>query len=146
LLDAAPLGCRALEWNMADKKAPWPTEIRVQKDRGAMVVAFDDGVRFTLAAEYLRVESPSAEVQGHGPDERKTIPGKRNVKILEVHPVGNYAIRLVFDDLHSTGIYAWDYLYELGRDHAKRSARYLDELEAKGLSRDSAAPAKKHVH
>jgi DUF971 family protein len=131
---------------MAQEQTPWPTEIRVQKDRGAMMVAFEDGTRFTLSAEYLRVESPSAEVQGHSPDERKTVPGKRNVKILEVHPVGNYAVRLVFDDLHSTGIYSWDYLHELGRDHAKRFARYLDELETKGLSRESAAPAKKHVH
>jgi DUF971 family protein len=131
---------------MAEARTPWPTEIRVQKDRGSMVVAFEDGTRFTLTAEYLRVESPSAEVQGHSPDERKTVPGKRNVKILEVHPVGNYAVRLVFDDLHSTGIYSWDYLHELGRDHAKRFARYMDELETKGLSRDSAAPAKKHVH
>ncbi len=131
---------------MTEQKSPWPTEIRVQKDRSAIVVAFDDGANFTLSAEYLRVESPSAEVQGHNPDERKTVPGKRNVKILEVNPVGNYAVRLVFDDLHSTGIYSWDYLHELGRDHAKRFARYLEELEAKSMSRDSAAPSKKHVH
>jgi DUF971 family protein len=131
---------------MTDEKTPWPTEIRVQKDRSAMAVAFEDGAKFTLSAEYLRVESPSAEVQGHSPDERKTVPGKRNVKILEVNPVGNYAVRLVFDDLHSTGIYSWDYLHELGRDHAKRFSRYLDELETKGLTRDSGAAAKKHVH
>ena len=131
---------------MTEDKSPWPTEIRVQKDRGAIVVAFDDGASFTLSAEYLRVESPSAEVQGHSPDERKTVPGKRNVKILEVHPIGNYAVRLVFDDLHSTGIFSWDYLHELGREQAMRHARYLEELEAKGLSRDSAVPPKKHVH
>jgi DUF971 family protein len=110
-----------------------------------MAVTFDDGTSFTLPAEYLRVESPSAEVQGHSPDERKTVPGKRNVMILEVLPVGNYAVRLVFDDMHSTGIYSWDYLHELGRDHDKRFQRYLDELEAKGLSRDTPAPHK-HVH
>lgn len=131
---------------MPEENSPWPTELRVQKDRDALVVVFDDGTRFTLPAEYLRVESPSAEVQGHSPDERKTVPGKRNVRILEVLPVGNYAVRLVFDDLHSTGIYSWPYLHELGREQDKRFARYLDELAAKGLSRDNAAAAKKHMH
>jgi DUF971 family protein len=130
---------------MAEMNAPWPTEIRVLSNRSAMAVKFDDGVEFTLPAEYLRVESPSAEVQGHSPEERKTVPGKRNVMILEVQPVGNYAVRLVFDDMHSTGIYAWDYLYELGRDHETRFRRYLDELDAKGLSRDAGAP-RKHIH
>jgi DUF971 family protein len=130
---------------MAETNAPWPTEIRVLSNRSAMAVKFDDGVEFTLPAEYLRVESPSAEVQGHSPEERKTVPGKRNVMILEVQPVGNYAVRLVFDDMHSTGIYAWDYLYELGRNHETRFRRYLDELDAKGLSRDAGAP-RKHIH
>jgi DUF971 family protein len=130
---------------MAETNAPWPTEIRVLSNRSAMAVKFDDGVEFTLPAEYLRVESPSAEVRGHSPEERKTVPGKRNVMILEVQPVGNYAVRLVFDDMHSTGIYAWDYLYELGRDHETRFRRYLDELDAKGLSRDAGAP-RKHIH
>ena len=91
-----------------------------------------------MPAEYLRVKSPSAEVQGHAPEERKTVPGKRNVAILEVHPIGNYAVRLVFDDLHSTGIYSWDYLLELGRNHAANWRDYLDELAAKGLSREPA--------
>ena len=81
-----------------------------------------------MSAEYLRVESPSAEVQGHSPDERQIVPGKRNVMILEVHPVGNYAVRIVFDDMHSTGIYTWPYLHELGSDHEARFQRYLDEL------------------
>ena len=89
---------------------PWPTEIRLAKDKKTLTVAFDTGESFALAAEYLRVKSPSAEVQGHAPEERKTVPGKRNVQILEVQPVGNYAVRLVFDDMHSTGIYSWDYL------------------------------------
>lgn len=123
---------------MAEEKAPWPTEIRVLSNRSAMEVAFEDGTRFTLPAEYLRVESPSAEVQGHSPEERKTVPGKRNVMILEVQPVGNYAVRLVFDDMHSTGIYSWPYLHELGREQESRFQRYLDELSAKGLSRDAA--------
>jgi len=130
---------------MADDTTPWPTELRVLSDRKAMKVVFDDGAAFTLPAEYLRVESPSAEVQGHSPEERKTVPGKRNVMILEVQPVGNYAVRLVFDDMHSTGIFSWPYLYELGTDHGARFQRYLDELAAKGLSRDAATPHK-HVH
>jgi DUF971 family protein len=116
---------------------PWPTEVRLSKDRRGLTVAFEDGARFTLPAEYLRVESPSAEVQGHGPDERKTVPGKRAVEILEVLPVGNYAVRLVFDDMHSTGIYSWDYLHELGREQEARFQKYLDALEAQGLSREA---------
>ena len=116
--------------------SPWPTELRLAKDKKALVVTFDNGETHTLAAEYLRVVSPSAEVQGHSPDERKTVPGKRNVAILEVHPIGNYAVRLVFDDMHSTGIYSWDYLLELGRNHELKWQDYLDELAGKGLSRD----------
>jgi DUF971 family protein len=120
---------------------PWPTELRLAKDRKALAVSFDNGDRFSLDAEYLRVHSPSAEVQGHSPDERKTVPGKRDVAILEVQPVGNYAVRLVFDDLHSTGIFSWDYLSELGRNRERKWQDYLDELAGKGLSRD---PAKRH--
>lgn len=120
----------------AGEGGPWPTEIRLRKDRKALTVTFEDGGRFTLDAEYLRVKSPSAEVQGHAPEERKTVPGKRDVEILEVQPVGNYAVRLVFDDLHSTGIYSWNYLHELGRNRAAYWQDYLDELAAKGLSRD----------
>ena len=91
--------------NRSGPSSPWPTELRLAKDRKALTVTFDTGESFALEAEYLRVMSPSAEVQGHSPDERKTVPGKRNVAILEVHPIGNYAVRLVFDDMHSTGIY-----------------------------------------
>ncbi len=116
---------------------PWPTELRLAKDRKSLSVAFDNGEHFDLSAEYLRVKSPSAEVQGHSPDERKTVPGKREVMILELHPVGNYAVRLVFDDLHSTGIYGWDYLRELGRNREGYWQDYLDELAAKGLARDA---------
>ena len=119
----------------AHDTSPWPTEIRLHKDRAALTVAFDNGEAVSLPAEYLRVKSPSAEVQGHAPEERKTVAGKRNVHILEVLPVGNYAVRLVFDDLHSTGIYSWDYLRDLGRNHAAYWQDYLDELAAKGLSR-----------
>ena len=116
----------------------WPTEVRLAKDRKVLTVTFDGGDSFALAAEYLRVKSPSAEVQGHSPDERKTVPGKRNVMILEVNPVGNYAVRLVFDDLHSTGIFSWDYLLELGRSQPKYWQDYLDELAVKGMSREPA--------
>lgn len=115
---------------------PWPTELRLAKDRKSLTVAFDSGERFTFPAEYLRVKSPSAEVQGHAPEERKTVPGKRDVMILEVQPVGNYAVRLVFDDLHSTGIYSWDYFADIGRNHDRYWQDYLDELAAKNLSRD----------
>jgi DUF971 family protein len=115
---------------------PWPTELRLHKDRKALTVAFDNGERFELAAEYLRVKSPSAEVQGHSPDERKTVAGKRNVAILEVNPIGNYAVRLVFDDLHSTGIYSWEYFLDLGRHQDAYWRDYLDELAAKGLLRE----------
>ena len=121
--------------NRSDAR-PWPTELRLGKDRKALAVTFDNGERFALDAEYLRVMSPSAEVQGHSADERKTVPGKRHVAILEVHPIGNYAVRLVFDDMHSTGIYSWDYLAELGRDRMHKWQGYLDELAGKGLSRE----------
>jgi DUF971 family protein len=117
---------------------PWPTELRLHKDRKSLSVAFDSGETFDLAAEYLRVRSPSAEVQGHSPGERRTVAGKRDVRILELHPVGNYAVRLVFDDLHSTGIFTWDYLCELGRNRERYWSEYLGELAAKQLSR---APA-----
>jgi DUF971 family protein len=114
----------------------WPTEVRLRKDRRALRIAFESGEAFEFPAEFLRVLSPSAEVQGHSPDERKTVPGKRNVMVLEVHPIGNYAVRLVFDDLHSTGIFSWDYFLKLGRDQNRLWRDYLDELEAKGFSRD----------
>ena len=114
----------------------WPTELRLSKDRRALRVTFDDGAAFDFPAEYLRVTSPSAEVQGHSPSERKTVPGKRNVEIIAVEPVGNYAVKLRFDDMHDTGIYGWTYLYELGWKQAERWQDYLAELDAKGLSRD----------
>ena len=117
---------------------PWPTELRLQKDRKTLIVSFDSGQSFELPAEYLRVKSPSAEVQGHSPDERKTVPGKKNVMVLEIHPIGNYAVRLVFDDMHSTGIYSWDYFLDLGRNREKYWEAYLDELAAKGMSREPA--------
>jgi DUF971 family protein len=119
----------------------WPSELRLHKDRKTLTVTFEGGERFDLPAEYLRVKSPSAEVQGHSAEERKTVPGKRDVAILEVLPIGNYAVRLVFDDLHDTGIYGWSYLRELGRNYGRYWQDYLDELAAKNLSRDP--PAKR---
>ena len=121
---------------MNDAAQPWPTELRLHKDRKTLTIAFDNGDSFDLSAEYLRVRSPSAEVQGHAPNERKTVPGKRNVAILELKSIGNYAVRLVFDDLHSTGIYSWEYFLDLGRHQDAYWRDYLDELAAKGLSRD----------
>ena len=97
----------------------WPTELRLAKDRRSLRIAFDDGTAFDLPAEYLRVTSPSAEVQGHSPAERKTVPGKREVAIIGVEPVGNYAVKLIFDDMHDSGIYGWDYLYRLGAEQGK---------------------------
>jgi len=117
----------------------WPTEIKLKRDRTAVVVSFDNGERYELPAEYLRVKSPSAEVQGHSPDERKTVAGKKNVTVLEIHPIGNYAVRLVFDDLHSTGIFSWDYFLELGRNREAYWQGYVDELAVKGLSREPAS-------
>ena len=116
----------------------WPTEIRLAKDKRTLHVSFEDGSAFALPAEYLRVMSPSAEVQGHSPSERKTVPGKREVAVIAVQPVGSYAVKLAFDDMHDTGIYGWDYLHELGSRHDERWANYLAELDAKGLSRDRA--------
>lgn len=115
---------------------PVPTEIRLDRAARVLHVAFDDGSRFAFQAEYLRVESPSAEVQGHGPNQRQTVAGRRHVGIMAIEPVGNYAVRLVFDDLHNTGIYSWEYLHELGREQDQRWSAYLAALERLGLSRE----------
>jgi len=116
----------------------WPTELRLSKDRRTLHIAFDDGASFALSAELLRVESPSAEVQGHGPSQKKTIPGKAFVEILTIDPVGHYAVKLTFDDMHDTGIYPWDYLRELGEQSETKMQAYRDELAAQGLSREPA--------
>ena len=119
-----------------DVTVAWPVEIRLLRDRRALQVSFDDGQIFNLSAELLRVTSPSAEVQGHSEAERKTVGGKRNVTILSVDSVGNYAVRLGFDDMHSTGIYSWAFLRDLGVNAGQRFQDYLDDLRAKGLDRD----------
>lgn len=113
-----------------------PKELRVSKDRRLLTVTFADEAPFELSAEMLRVLSPSAEVQGHSPEQRVTVPGKRNVAISQIQPVGNYAVRIVFDDGHDTGIFTWTYLHTLGIEKAERWQAYLDELLEKGLTRD----------
>lgn len=123
---------------MPDTAKAWPTEIRLSKDRRTLTVAFETGETFALSAEMLRVLSPSAEVQGHSPDQRQTVPGKKNVEVLQVEPVGNYAVRLTFDDMHNTGIFSWDYLARLGREGEAMFAGYERELAEKGLSREPA--------
>lgn len=113
-----------------------PTDITLHRASHVLEVAFDGGETFRLPAEYLRVHSPSAEVQGHGPGQRVLVAGKRNVNIDAVEPVGNYAVLLRFSDGHATGLYSWSILHALGRDHARNWQDYLDALANHGLSRD----------
>jgi len=113
-----------------------PTEIRYASAEKRLEVTFENGRHFSLPAELLRVESPSAEVQGHGPGQKQVVSGRRHVAIMSIEPVGSYAIKITFDDLHDTGIYSWDYLYKLGEEQDSLWADYLRSLEAKGLSRD----------
>jgi DUF971 family protein len=113
-----------------------PTEIRLRRNSRLLVVSFEDGSEFELPFEYLRVHSPSAEVRGHGPGQERLPTGKENVVITAVEPVGHYAVRLVFDDGHDSGLYSWTCLYELGRDMAANWERYLDRLAAAGYARE----------
>jgi len=113
-----------------------PSEIRLKRAEKIVELDFEDGNTFQLPAELLRVESPSAEVQGHGPGQKKTVAGRRHVGIMGLEPVGNYAVRIKFDDLHDTGIFSWDYLYTLGEGKDEIWNEYLEELAEKGLSRD----------
>lgn len=121
---------------MTNADAAWPSELKVAEKGRILKVAFDDGSAFQLPAEYLRVLSPSAEVRGHHRKERKTVGGKRGVAIIGADPIGTYAVKLSFDDMHASGIYTWAYLYELGCTLDEKWAAYLAELEARGLSRD----------
>ena len=114
---------------------PWPLEINVCENGKVLELSFDNNEKFLISAELLRVESPSAEVQGHGPSEKKILPGKQAVVILAVQQVGNYAVKLRFDDGHDTGIYSWKYLYHLGSQRAEVWSKYLEQLASKGLSR-----------
>ena len=115
---------------------PWPMEIRVVRAERRLEIDFDDGASFSYPAELLRVESPSAEVQGHTPSQKVIVAGKRNVGIVDVRHVGNYAVRITFDDGHDTGMYSWQWLYRLGQDQERIWLDYLGGLNAKGLSRD----------
>lgn len=114
----------------------WPVELRMKAAEQRLEIDFDDGSRFSFPAEFLRVVSPSAEVQGHSKDQRQTVGGARHVTILRLEPVGHYAVKIVFDDGHDTGLYSWRYLYEIGKDQERLWREYLAELKAKGLSRD----------
>jgi DUF971 family protein len=114
----------------------WPEELRLGEAGTRLTVRFDDGAVYTLSAEFLRVESPSAEVKGHGPGQEVTVGGKRNVRITAIEPVGNYAVRPVFSDGHSTGLFSWDYIARLGRERDALWAGYLERLAREGLSRD----------
>lgn len=120
---------------MGDHKTAWPKELRVSADRKALTVSFTDARSYTIEAELLRVRSPSAEVQGHSPAQRVTVGGKADVTIARVLPVGNYAVRLAFDDGHDTGIFTWAFLSELGAEKEQRWAEYIAELADKGMSR-----------
>ena len=114
---------------------PWPTELRLDPAKSTLIVTFDNEKTFALPAEYLRVESPSAEVQGHGASQKQTVPGKRHVKIEALEPVGNYAVRIRFDDGHDTGLFTWDYLHELGSHHDTKWQTYLSALRRKHETR-----------
>ncbi len=114
----------------------WPEELRYVSEDKTLVIRFDSGETFTLPAELLRVESPSAEVQGHGPGQKQTVPGRRHVGIMAIEPVGNYAVRIKFDDLHDTGIFSWQYLHKLGRQQEMLWQDYLQNLAERGLSRE----------
>jgi DUF971 family protein len=116
---------------------PWPTDLRFKRDRKLLEIDFDDGETFALPFELLRVESPSAEVQGHGPSQKQIVPGKRHVGVSGVVPTGNYAIRIQFDDGHETGIFSWDYLHKLGSEQAEIWATYVAALADRALSRDA---------
>lgn len=120
-------------------KTPIPTEIKLHQQSRFMEIAFDDGSRFELPYEYLRVFSPSAEVRGHGPGEEVLQVGKRLVEVTRIEPVGHYAVALVFSDKHDSGIYSWDYLHDLGLNQERYWQAYLKRLEAAGESREPKA-------
>jgi DUF971 family protein len=114
----------------------WPVEVRLKKAEKRLEIEFDNDRKFSLPAEFLRVESPSAEVQGHNPSQKQVVSGRRHVGIMGLEPVGNYALRIQFDDMHDSGIFSWKYLYELGEHQDELWAEYLEELEKRGLKRD----------
>ncbi|MGK2285378.1 gamma-butyrobetaine hydroxylase-like domain-containing protein [Pedomonas sp. V897] len=115
--------------------APWPRDLTYSRSTRLLTVTFDSGETFTLPAELLRVESPSAEVQGHGPGQKQIVAGKAQVEIERIEPVGRYAVRIVFNDGHNSGLYTWNYLHKLGREKDRLWDDYLAALSARGLSR-----------
>jgi len=119
------------------RERPWPLELKVARRARTLSVSFDDGRRYVLPAEYLRVMTPSAADRGHGAGPGRAVPGKRGVGIRDIQPVGRYAARIVFDDGHDTGLYSWDELYRLGRDQTRLWADYERRLAHEGLSRDA---------
>ncbi len=125
------------------KDSPYPTEIKLHQQSRRLEIAFSDGARFTLSFEFLRVMSPSAEVRGHGPGQETLQTGKREVEINALEPIGNYALQPTFSDTHATGIYSWDYLYDLGVNEQKLWNDYLARLSAEGASRDIPGAAAK---
>jgi DUF971 family protein len=114
----------------------WPIEIRIKSKEKTLEIDFDNGESFKIKAELLRVESPSAEIQGHGSGQKVTLAGRRHVGILSVEPVGNYAIKISFDDMHDTGIYSWQYLYDMGANQNDLWHDYLMRVKELGFSRD----------
>jgi len=114
----------------------WPSEIRVSPDKKTLQVSFEDGVTTALSSELLRVESPSAEVQGHGAGQKTTPAGKRNVTITRIDPVGHYAVRITFSDGHDSGLFSWDILYDYGQRQDSLMTDYIERLAAAGHSRD----------
>ena len=119
----------------APAKDVWPEEIRLAKSKSLLDVRFDNGKSFSISAELLRVESPSAEVQGHGPSQKTTPFGKQNILIKSIEPVGNYAIRIGFSDGHDTGIFSWSTLYDYGLRHDELMTDYLSRLKNDGTNR-----------
>ncbi len=115
-----------------------PTEITLHQQSRQLEIAFEDGARYRFPFEFLRVYSPSAEVRGHGPGQEVLQVGKQNVNLIEVVPVGSYALKLVFDDEHDSGLYTWDYLYELGKNQDAKWGDYLRQMEEAGASRECA--------
>lgn len=125
--------------------APIPTQLTLHQRTRELEIAFDDGLDARLSHEFLRVYSPSAEVRGHGPGQEVLQSGKSGVELVNIEPVGNYAVRLIFSDGHDSGLYSWDYLHDLARNQEALWMEYLARLDAEGASRDPAAPVPEHL-
>ena len=132
---------RVIPMSELDKTTPVPTEIKLHQLSRKLEIAFNNGTRFELPYEFLRVYSPSAEVRGHGPGQEVLQVGKKDIGIKGIEPVGSYAVTLTFSDGHDTGIYSWDYLYELGANYVALWGRYVSRMEAAGASREPLAGA-----